>query len=47
MDTKGIADIQWTESFDAAMEMARQMRRMVVAKPAGQGLLFKGDLEVW
>ena len=42
-----LADVAWLEHYDEAREIARQKRRMILAKPAGQGLRRIGDQEFW
>jgi hypothetical protein len=38
-----VRDIEWLESLDAALAAARQRGRMIVVKPAGQGIGVKDD----
>ena len=38
-----ILDIEWMEHFDDAVAEARRLKRMIVVKPAGQGIGVKDD----
>ena len=38
-----IRDIQWLDHFDDALVEARRRNRLVVVKPAGQGIGIKDD----
>jgi hypothetical protein len=42
-----VADVAWLEHYDQAREIARRTRRMILAKPAGQGLRRVGKQEFW
>lgn len=42
-----VADVNWLEHYDDAREIARRTRRMILAKPAGQGLRKIGKQEFW
>jgi hypothetical protein len=38
-----VLDIEWREHFDEALAEARRLGRMLVVKPAGQGIGVKDD----
>lgn len=38
-----ILDIDWRDHFDEALSEARRRKRMIVVKPAGQGIGAKDD----
>lgn len=42
-----VADITWYEHLDEAAEAARRKNRILLVKPAGQGLVCRGGVEFW
>ncbi len=42
-----VDDIAWYDRFDDALDLARRRHRILLAKPAGQGLIQRGGVEFW
>src|SRR2546423_15599935 len=42
-----IDDIAWYDNFDQALEVAREKKRILLAKPVGQGLIQRDGVEYW
>ncbi len=42
-----VSDVAWLEHYDDARERARKERRMILAKPAGQGMRRIDSQEFW
>jgi hypothetical protein len=42
-----VADVRWLAHYEEARELARRTRRMILAKPAGQGMRCVGEQEFW
>jgi formylglycine-generating enzyme required for sulfatase activity len=42
-----VADIGWHEHFDDALAIARRTKRILLAKPIGQGLVVRDGIEHW
>jgi hypothetical protein len=42
-----VVDIAWYEHFDEAAEAVRRKNCILLAKPAGQGLICRNGVELW